>query len=551
MVQIELPRVDLRAYADQIRDAFGIEEDEEIDFAAIEEVTPEIDRRRALFKYFIPDVYEEGQYDRRMDLIDGCIYYLEKRDGSRSSAVLLAWGVRAGVSPTDFDPADFEMSPYGYNAYHPIFSLLGFGFDYPGLVIPYWPKHVKWFKGKKRKLDINAHKIFLHGTYHPPPVTERMRALLRVLSEKVQTRPMTDGFRIGKFWEETTDYKKARMEAEYKQLGARVAALWNKSALGLESILFEVPFPHHFTVKSEKASINHWICPGGKIIMQRIETLIPKKADWEGLYDAFLRHSSRVRCYRRIHLFMSDQFFLENFDLTLQDWIQDWGKIARQWRDYRDAIAPSGTTLDRAFLRGRVVPTDLKGRLKNLLRVCNILEGDGNMLNREIRGTFRRALQWLRKKTGKKELIPSMEEIAELRTILDDYAVAGRNVVTMYVGTTGFTAIQVLGTEAWKFELLKVIGEACAGYGIAFLEDVDTDEPYLEANYIHTPFNMNEFIGHFAEVFDGVLDYKLRRWFILAPPIRRGDANLYDAESGTWTWEPEFYQIARKFPSRK
>ena len=553
-VQDELPRVDLRAYADQIRDAFEIEADEEIDFATIEEVTPEIDRRRILLKYFIPDVYEPGRYDRRMDLIDGCIYYLEhlKDTDSRAAAVLTAWQARAGITEL-WDYADLEESPYGYNAYHPLYSILGPGFKYPGLVIPYWPKHVKWFKGKKRKLDINAHYLFFHGTYHPPEISEAMRALLRLLSEKVQTRPLTEGFRISKISKGMGCklHESYKMKAEYEQLGVRVIILWNKGALGLDQYLFEMPFPHHFSVKCEKASANHLICPGGKTITQRIITLIPARADWEGLYNAFLRHSPRVRCYRRTNLFLWDQFYLEDFDVGLQDWKQDWGKIVRLWRDYGNTIDQSGTTLDRAFLRGRVIPKRLKGRLKNLLRVCNILQNDGNMLNQEIRSILRKMIAADQKKTGKKGLLPSREEIVELRTILDEYAVAGRNVITQWVGTTGFTAIKVLGTEAWKFELLKVIGEACAGYGIAFLEDVDTLERYLEANYLHTPFGMSEFINYFVKVFDGVLDYKLRRWFMLAPPIKRNDADLYDAESGTWTWVPEFYQIARKFPSRR
>lgn len=163
----DFPPVDLREYATEIRKVFAIEEFETIDFKDFEEIPSEIERRRAVLKYFIPDVFRLGsRYDRRADLIDACIFYLEypKYQGGRRINLLQYWTARAGFYRR-FRMKDVEEDAYGNMTYHPIrYTIVDL--DHPSDFLPRLIQHLRGFQGRKRKLDNNDYALIFGGVYH-------------------------------------------------------------------------------------------------------------------------------------------------------------------------------------------------------------------------------------------------------------------------------------------------------------------------------------------------------------------------------------------------
>ena len=518
MSKWDLPSVDLHAYVEKIREMFEIEEGEQIDYETIKAIPNEIDRRRTLVKYFIPNIFAPGKYDRQADLIDGCIYYLEfLAQKGFQSIILDYWVKRLKISRT-FGESDLEEDTYGYTSYHPIWHILGIPQN-PGIVIPRLIKYIQCFKGRKRKLDINDYSLIFFSIFNSAQQIEikpKMITFLQGLLKELEKVPLPDGIDLKKFMQ-NQGFKDVRsFLAELNKLGVHVFSSFEYSTLGIDTYTFLCPFPNHVRVKFRSNPIFQNFLTGGQEYLQEISTGIPSEMDWKRLYQKF---PSPTQCFRMKSIRATHQPCLRYFDPNLQNWVIPWNNIVQEWHDFLFHLDRSEKFLQPQY--GKLEPS------KELLEICTLLEQDGNRRNREL---------YLKTK------VP-IDRIEQLRLLLDLNALIVRTLLIFHSDLMDFTMIMIDGTENWKYQILMKLGEIAPNYNIYIMEDLLKPQHYLVANYLHTPKNALIFLKAFTKVFHGLFDYKIYKRFFRMRIYHSWFQDLFDPETNRWVWNPDDYEI--------
>jgi len=516
MAKWELSQENLQDYATKIRENFNIEEDKEIDYDVIGLIPNEIDRRRALFQYFIPDIFAPGKYDRRADVIDGCIYYLEflERRGNQS-IVLNLWTKRLKISKT-YNEEDLEIDTYGYSQYHPVWQILG-NPNNPGLFIPRLVQYIFAFKGCKRKLDINDYSLIFFDIFHSVPLTKirpKMLKFLHLLNNDLEKIPLKNEINL-------KDYMKLHgfgdiraFLAEFNKLGGCIHSIYDKSYIGLNMYLFQCPYPYHVNVKFRRGIFNQQFLTGGKDYIQELYTSIPSIFQWELLYRKF---PPQTRCFQSTLLKTPHQSFLDHFDLDRQKWMIPWESTIKKWKKYFLALKKTDRPVESGYKN--LNPT------LNLLKICNLLEQNANYKNK-----------YLHRKTK----IP-LEEIEKIRIKLDLNVLAARVLVLYHSNLVDYTIITLPGREEWKYQLIKKLSEAVPYYIVFLLEDKINGKFYLRANYLTVPENGLDFMRAFIQAFHGEIDYEIHKCLLRATLQRSWFLDYFDSKK--WVWDSDDYEI--------
>ncbi len=519
MPKSELLKVNLWEYAQKIRKIFDIEDvnDEKIDYTALERVQDEIERRRALFQYFVPDVFAPGRYDRRADVIDGGIYLLEclEKTGNQSMVQDL-WAQRAGIKRY-FRTDDLEEEMHGFMFYHPILNIIGMG-QHLDLLIPSLIRHIRSFKGRKRKLDLNDYALIFLSSFSsmkPIEITPKIRKFLQQLNREIEKRPMVDAFNLKRCmvnWK----YKNANvLHAQIKQVGFSIKNIFEKRVIGLETYFFRCPYPYHVRARFHKGMIAQNFMTAGKKFLQEIWTLIPAKEDWELLYRKF---PPQTRGYRIILIPIPHQDPLKYFNPNLQDWIIPWNRIIEHWQRSKNEIEQIKNPI-------KVIEPELKPR-EDLIRIYQFLEDNGNIKNSTIRRHTK---------------IP-IETIKQIRRDLEMKSLVARMIILFYHYVNDTTIITIPGDETWKYRLLCAIGDASIHYTIGLVEDVVNLEKFLMGHFLFTPQQGIIFHKTVDKIFRGFLDYYFMKQMLqtrLMPPW----ADLFDKETQDWKWNPQDYTV--------
>ncbi|MHA1267289.1 MAG: hypothetical protein ACTSRS_18775 [Candidatus Helarchaeota archaeon] len=522
----ELPRIELKKYAETIRKVFDIEEEEEIDYSRIETLSSEIDRRRELFKYFIPNVFVPGKYDRRADIIDGCIYYLELLEKAGYQAnVLNLWIKRLNIKRR-FNEDDIEVDMYGYPFYHPIWHVLG-SMNEPGLFIPRIVKYLQSFRGKKRKLDINDYSLIFYSIFYSVPqkkIRSKMLRFLRLLQKQIEKRPMRDGIKLRDFMKEKGFGDVRTFLAEYNKLGVGIYSIYDRGVFGLNQYLFQCPFPFHVKIKSNIFPIHQDFLIGGKDFIQEIYALIPSTADWRELYQKF---PSKTSCFRVYYLNTPYQSLFTHFDSSTQRWRIPWDSIKNEWKLAIKGLQKSDDLLNN--------PLKTLPQTYDLLRVCNLLETNSNYRNKAI---------------YRKTKIP-IEKIERIRVKLDTVALRMRTLFLFHSNVTDYTILTLPGKELWKLQLLKKLGGAAIYHSIVLLEDLINNSYIFRANYLLNPSNGLQFLKTIVKIFQNHFDFVVYKAFVRGRYQMFWVEKFFDPEKECWIWDSEGYKIIPQQRARK
>lgn len=508
-----------------IRDAFQIEELEPIDFEAIELIESEIDRRRALWHYFIPDVFVPGKYDRRADLIDGAIYYLESLEGRGqfwTSPILSAWIKRAGFT-RKFRPKDIEYGPYGYEVYHPVWSVLG-NISNPGTFLPKLIRYIRTFKDRKLKLDINDYSFIFFSIFNstpPTPIDWKILKVAQVLIEEIQ-KPLLDGFELSSFIKQQQfEFAKKltlqkRVAAQFYKSGFRVSITNERSVFGLSRYILQFPFPYHYEVSFKNVMLQQNFLTGGRYNLQEITMNFPtENFDWKVLTEKIHQEFQiyRTTLFREK---ISRRNFLTYFDVPSQDWIIPWDTLVQEWKEFLDEdLDKTPTEPDW----GVIMPDE------EILQIIDLIEEDPLCMNSDLQV---------------KTKIP-LEKIKAIRKVLEEEVLAYRALVFFNSDLCDSCIIDIPGVETWKYRLLAKISEIFPSW-IIFMENLRTSEKSLRAGYIHKPTHINTFIKLFQKIFQGIFDFKLHQMYWRAR-FRIPAHQTFDPKTGTWNFNPADYSI--------
>ncbi|MFX1295423.1 MAG: hypothetical protein ACFFD2_11315 [Promethearchaeota archaeon] len=535
-IKRRLPNTDPREYVLRIRKVFKFLEKVEIDYSAIHALPTEIERRRALFRYFIPDVFAPGgKYDRRADIIDGCIYYLEIIEGTKNDDIVeKIWSNRTGVpmQPKKGRQAVLESDRYGLLNYHPIRYIIG---PDPRSYIPALVQRIRVFKKRKRKLDLNDFNTIVSDLlFKIPPANFKPETIkiLRELSCELEKRPLIK--RINQKELIKTLGMDARLSAELNRINYSILSSYEKSAFGIDTFIFQCPFPHHVRVvtraknsnarKTRSAVTSQWFLSIGDEYLQNLYTLIPHNERWERLYQKF---PPQTRCYRSIQLPVYHEPFLEHFDPYTQEWTFRWINkkgdkkvtLQEEWRLFMETIDKSNTPIKLPYTM--VNPTE------ELLRVSYYLTTMGNDTNRSISN-----------KLG----IPIKRVIA-IRKILDLSALAVRLIIPFHWNFSDQTWIIFPGNEEWKYQFLLKIGEASAYFTLMLYEDVLNSKNYLVGLFTHPPRHGLQFIKTFTKTFHSDLEYSIYKSISQAHMTRPWYEEYFNKVTEKWEWDPNNYEI--------
>ncbi len=521
----DFPPVDLREYATEIRKVFAIEEFETIDFKDFEEIPSEIERRRAVLKYFIPDVFRLGsRYDRRADLIDACIFYLEypKYQGGRRINLLKHWTERAGFSKR-FRMRDVEEDAYGYMAYHPInFTIVNL--DHPGDFLPRLVRYIRSFKGRKHKLDNNDYFLIFAGVYHSyvprVVITPKMNQFLRILQQEVEKPIQDDAIDIPGLMQQQGFKSVADFYAQYNAMGPQIFPVYEQGVFGLNKYVIRCPFPHHFKVKylKEKLIFQHFLV-GGEQYIQQIFLDIPVNMSYKSLYRRFAQDT---QIWRWTFIPSLHQSFLRYFDPLQEDWTVSWGAVVEEWKiwlQHRDEF-------DYPF---KVEYEDLDPSF-NLLKICQLLMLNGNISNKTI---------------SDKTKIPP-EEVKKIRYKLDKHAFVCRHIFINHANLLEWLLIEIDGQEQWKHLILKKVGEIFPYHYLLRLENMVNGEVCLGGFYHHPPSLGVALLKYFTQTFDEALQgaYCFHK-LVARPLIAEYDLaeSYFDPHSESWIWDADDFDI--------
>jgi hypothetical protein len=525
-VSEELPTVDLREYVEKVRNTFQVEPYASIDYQTIERLPTEMERREATLSYFIPDIFEIGKYDRRMDIIDGCIYCLETLEESKYAILVRnLWARRAGIDVrVIFNPADIEEDSYGYTFYHPLLAVVS---------DPTRPKvwvdvlinlvqYLQCFRGRRRKLTLDDYSLIYFSMYHSTPkrLSKKLYKFLQILEGKIHESPLRDGIDI-KYLMETANLGPKRLLTEFREAGVRFVSVFERASFDLENFIFQCPFPHHVRVFSPKWRQGQSFLTGGQDIIQEINTNIPYGFNWSRLYQKF---PPETRCFRVTHLPLPQEAhsFLNFLDPTAGrwQWNHPWDRVMEEWSAFI-------RTEDRAEAPVQVNYGVIEPTL-DLMKVCAMLEEDGNLRNAAIERSTR---------------VPQ-KKVIELRVLLDTKALAWRALMANVPELMDTTVLTVDGREIWKYHLLVMLGKICPLPYINLLQNMNTKEYLLQGTYWHIPEAAVPFCQTFIKVFHGHFHYTLHKRLIRGRPRIPWYEGIFDPACG-WVWDPEDYIVQR------
>jgi hypothetical protein len=518
MADNELSSTDLQEYVEEIRDIFDIYEFEGIDIAEVRKIEGEIERRRAIFSHFIPDVFESGKYDRRADLIDGCIYYLEhvKQRGSQLP-ILDYWAKRAGFSKR-FNPKDIEVSSFGYHIYHPLYHILG-NPNNPYLFLPRLVRYIRSFRGRRRKLSINDYAMIFFTVFNATPrvqISEKMLAFLKLLHETVEKVPLVENIKLKQFMRDHDFRDVHSFHSEFVRIGARIFSVFERSVFGLTQYVMYCPYPFHFAVDYDGITVAQNFLTSGESCIQEIMFNMPLNVNWKLLYRKFHPATSmhRLTLYTNSH-----QSFLTFFDPSSQDWNIPWKRVCGEWRGFLNNLVKSEAEVEPRY--SHIDPTS------GLLNVCVLLEMEGNQRNTYIRDRTH---------------IP-IKDIIRIRKTLDEEALAFRTLYLLHSHLDAHIVLRIPGIEEWKYQIIKEIMRIFPISYVFLDEDLVAHDKYFLVNLVHSPKLGISFMKKFPKIFDGVLEYEL--FERLARPRLHTPSYIerFDSEGGYWRWDPEDYAV--------
>jgi hypothetical protein len=512
-----LAPVDLTAYAQQIRKVFQIEALTPIEFEAIEPLTPEIERRRTLLRHFIPDIFTPGKYDRRADIIDGCIYYLEFLAGEGNQALVLTlWSKRAQFvyGRKRFRAQDIEEGPYGYETYHPLWNVIGNPSN--PIIIPKLVQYIYCFKDRKMKLDINDYSLIFFNLFNTMPylnVNSKMRNVVQLLQEEI-SRPLLDGIELKTFLEQKGfGGTAAKLTGWFSKGGFKLTNVYERSTFELSRFLLDFPFPHHYKISYKGVTLTQNFLTGGRDYFQEVTLNLPTDVDWKALMQKVHPETQiyRATLYRNPH----PPFFFKFFDVYSQDWITPWDEAVQEWNALLEEKRDQ-SPLEPDY--GLIIPNE------EILKLTAVLEETPLILNSELNIQTK---------------IP-LEKVKSLRKILEEEVLAYRTIVFLHPKLFSLLTIDLPGIETWKYRILTKIGELFPGYYIFHMENLKTSEESLRSIVIHTPEQTNTFIRRFQETFQGVFKYKIHQMFHkwrFFQPFKES----FDPKTGTWKFNPKDY----------
>ncbi len=530
------PRTDLTAYAQTICTALGIDELEPIDFAQCERLTDDIERRRALFRYFIPEVFTPGKFDRRADLIDACIYYLEALEGKGQfwgSPVIDAWTQRAHFTRS-YRFEDVELGPYGYEFYHPLWSNLGTTAN-PGLVIPALVKYIRMFKDRKLKLGINEYSLIFFSIYNatpPAPIDDRMMRVAEIVQEVIQ-QPLLNGFELWSIIQPRYPCAQSSAKkhaAQFTQLGFRVIISFERSVFGLARYILQFRFPHHYEINIHGVPPTQNFLTGGREYLQEVGVNLPlEELDWRRVIAQVHPESQLYRmtmCRRQI----PNASPLTYFNVKTQDWTIPWDSCVRECEARLEAPRDS-TPYDPDW--GFLMPDE------DLVKLSALLEGDPLILNSDLQTRMRQQMR----------LELPLERVKELRATLEQEAAVERILWIPYFNTCLYCIIDVPGVEKWKYRILTQLSRFIPFSYLNILENVRTGVKSLRAGYAHRPSHIKTFARLFHKTFRGKFDFSLRFMFH-RPNLPIPFYERFDLATGNWRNDLPDYSI-RPMPFAK
>lgn len=505
---------DLATYAQTIRTALGIDELEPIDFAQCERLIDDIERRRALFRYFIPDVFTPGKYDRRADLIDACIYYLEALEGKGQfwvSPVLDAWMKRAHFT-RKFRFEDVELGPYGYEFYHPAWSVLG-DTNNPGLILPKLIRYIRTFKDRKLKLGINEFTLIFFSILNATPPAEIDAHVLRVaeiVHEEIQ-KPMPDGVELWSVIEHRYPCSPSfarNLAAQFNRVGFRVTTNFERSVFGLGRYILQFPFPHHYEISIHGVPLLQNFLVGGRDNLQEVIMNLPmEELDWKRVL-AQLHPESQLYLMTFCRKPMPYASPLAFFNIQTQDWVVPWDSCVRAWEAL---LAEPHDCIPYDPDWGFLMPDEA------LVKIAAQLEANPLIRNSELQSMLG---------------VP-LERIKELRVCLDQEALTDRSVWSTRSGGSAYCIIDIPGVEMWKYKILEQPLSFFPLSYVCILENLRTTKKSLRAGFTHRPSHINAFARLFQRTFGGKLGFSFHFMFNrLKFPIPFHEA--FDPETGNW-----------------
>jgi len=522
MVGEDLQLEELRTYSQKIRETFGIEEFGEIDYEALEAIPSEIERCRALLKYFIPDIFAPGKYDRRADIIDGCIYYLEwcKKRGQPKEITHL-WAERAGFNRKKFRRDDVELDSYGYNQYHPFWHVLGDPND-PSRFLPRLVRYLQRFRGRRRKLDINDYSLIFFNIFHAvtgrtTKITQKMLNFINAIQDVVEQVPQGDALDLRGLMEAKGFVNAWTLLARLRRrMGFRILPLYERSVFDLSRLMILCPYPYHVQILRGGHLINQNFLVLGREFIQQIYTNIPINADWRSFSRKFPPKARFFRCslIRSYH-----QSLLRYYDLTQQDWVIPWDSIQNEWVRFRESLQLDETELPVNY--DYIEPT------LETLTVCRLLEQESNIGNKKIH-------QWTK--------IP-IEQIKEIRLELDKKALVCRTMWLLHSNLSEQTHIIIEGNEAWKYRILEKFAEIFPLHYHYRLEDLRAGTKSFLGIYFHSPRSGIPFLKLLFKIFKGLLHFNVYKAKHQASLVVDWVKEYFDPEKKRWVWNADAFDI--------
>jgi len=510
-----LAAVDLSTYAERIRSEFHIEEIEPIDFEKLETITPEIERRRALLRYFIPDIFMPGKYNRREDIIDGCIYYLDFMTGKGNQLPIYESWIKRAQCGRKFRFKDVEEGPYGFETYHPIWNVIG-NPNNPTLIIPNLVKYIHCFKDRKLKLDINDYSLIFFSIFNstpPSPVDAKLLKFTHYLQQELG-KPLLEGLEL-KTLVEQMGFKDAKtFLAKFNKSGFKVANLFERSAFGLSHFILQFQYPNHYMIRFKGVNLTQNFLMGGRDYTQEIYLNLPSDAAWKFLVD---RLPPNTQIYLGTKYRTPLHSPLTYFNLLTQDWDIPWDQVTKEWNNLlKEPQDSTPVEPDYDF----IMPDE------SLLRVVTLLEENPLILNSEINARTK---------------IP-LEKVKALRKTLEEGALVSRAVFYYHLDMSEYVFLDVPGNEAWKYKILAKLGEIFPSFWILQMENLMTSKKSLRAGYLHKPIHINAFIKYFRATFNNAFPYKLHLNF-LRISFHTPYQESFDSKAGTWNYNPKDYEI--------
>lgn len=525
---LELSITDPEQFTAEVHAILHVEELADIDFESIQQIPLEINRRRAILSFFIPNVFTPGKYDRRADLIDGSLYYLESEKKTREAyTILQLWKDRLGLKD-DYHQSDLEWSSYGPVFYHPIYSVLG----HPQMItnIPRLIEYVQahYAMGEVRApIDLSIYSNLFNHVYNSDilhePIHPRMLEALTLLFSAYQEFPLTEpvtttkilsdyGFKSAKFW--ANKINKFVMNQR----------LYEKSPIGITNFRFLCSTHIRVDWKKGDAPVTQNFLTGAynKGVIQEVVANIPIQSDFKKFYEKFPEGS---RCFRLTFLRPSDKYIpqcWQYYDIDKQKFIVPWRDLVQQWKLFMTHLleTPDMTVVQPNY------PHDLKISYK-LLQILNWVRADATIKNTRIkmRGKF-----------------SSLEEVIEIRHKIEEAMFVQPIFFTRGLQLNATLVLTVPGAEKWKYQFLRHIQPYFPASSISIEQDVITGESYLMGEYAHTFQDAQAFKSFFIPVFSDMLDLELYVRHNVLQPIYHW-FNLYDPESDTWKWDPDDFEI--------